>query len=161
MKGSVLLSGVLFLILIGMFYSNNDFFLSMYNSKLGRFVLVVILVVITLNSVLLGILLLIVIIVLSQKKIIVKKEIKPEVEKEQISFSEVLTRTINENPSENFSVKNYNKYLYKKSKKNGGVNILQMNELMRPKESNSQVIIPNIPNIEISPYTNKNFYNLN
>jgi len=162
MKGNVILSGALFLILIGMF-QNKEFFSLMYNSKLGRFILVCILIALTLSSVFLGVLLLIVIIFLShnKKKINIEKKMEPEEPSERVNMSEVITRTITDKPNDTISFKNYNKYQYKKSKRKGGVNILQINELMKPKSSKSEIIIPNIPNIEILPYSNKNFYNLN
>jgi len=161
MKENVILSGVLFIILIGMFYSNSDFFSVMYNSKLGRFMLVIILIVLTINSVILGVLLLMVIIFLShKKKVNIEKKTEQDTPIERVNMSEAITKTIDINTSD-ATFKNYNKYQYKKSKRKGGVNILQIDELMKPKPSNNGIIMPNIPNNEIMPYFNKNFYNLN
>lgn len=154
------ISFFLFIILVLLFCFNPDFFDTTYNNKLGRFILIISLIIISIDSILLAILLLIVIILLSQNKKRVKKVIEnPIIETdEQLPISEVVKKTINKKPDENFLLKKYDKNLYKKSKRENGVNVVQVSELVRPKSSKVMVIVPNTPNIQTLPYSKENYY---
>jgi hypothetical protein len=162
MKGSLYLSIALFLILITIFITNNDFFTSLYNSKVGRLILVIILIIITINSLLLAILLLIIVIVLSQnKKRVTLKVVPPEEEeKQKLSLAEVLYKENKERPDEKFMYKKYNNYQYKKSKRKNGVNVVQLSETIRPKPSKYLPLFPNSSNNEIIPFSQTSFYKI-
>jgi len=164
MKGSLYLAIALFVLVATIFITNNEFFTSLYNSVVGRVILVAILIVITINSVVLAVLLLVIIIVLSQnKKRIVLKMPPPEEEKEKDRFSltETLYKENKEHEDDRFMYKNYNKkQAYKKSKRKTGPNVVQLSESMRPKPSKNFPLFPNIPNPEIMPFSQSTYYKL-
>jgi len=134
----------------------------MYNSKIGRFILIISLIIISLNNLILAILLLFIIIILSQNKKKIKPFHKKKIEEtlNQLPIGEVVKRSIDKKIDEKFVFKKYDKNLYKKSKRDNGVNVVQVSELIRPKSSKVMVIIPNRPNIETVPYSKENYYKI-
>lgn len=164
MRGLLYLSIALFFIVITIFITNNDFFDSMYNSKIGRLVLVTILIVITLNSLALAILLLIIIMILSQnkKKVVIYHKADIKEEKERLPLSEALYKSDRDVHSEKFIYKKYKTTeAYKKSKRRDGVNIIKASEALRPKPSGHIPLFPNDKNAEIIPFSDsKTYYNV-
>jgi len=162
MKGSLYLSIALFLILITIFITNNEFFTSLYNSRVGRLILVVILIIITTNSLLLAFLLLIIIIGLSQNKKKVALKVLPEEKevKEKLPLTEVIYKENKEKPDEEFMYKKYKNYSYKRSKRRNGVNTVQLSETIRPKPSKYLPIFPNSSNNDIIPFSQTSFYKI-
>lgn len=153
------ISFFLFILLVILFFVQPNFFETMYNSKIGRFIIIISLVIISLNSFLLAILLIIIIIFLSQNK---KKVIPPpekiikETTNDQLTMEEVVKK-INNPSNEKFLFKKYDKNLYKKSKRENGVNVVQLSELIRPKSSKIMVVGPNTSNNTL-PYSKENYY---
>ena len=130
------ISYFLFLLIIILFFLNPSFFDTMYNNKLGRFILIVILIILSLNNLLLAVLFIIVIIVLSQFKPSRKHKIRKHNSKSDHS-------------------KHKTKH---KSKRQNGVNIVQVSEMFRPKSSKVMVVFPS--NTNTTPYTKNNFYEI-
>lgn len=139
-----------------------DFFYTMYNNKIGRFILVVSLIIISLNNLLLALIFLVVIIILSQnnKKIkVIQPKVAEETAENGLPIEEVIKKSMNDNQDDTFLFKKYNKHVYKKSKKQNGVNVIQVSELMRPKESKPMFVFPNT-NTEAIPYSKENYYKI-
>jgi hypothetical protein len=124
------------LLLLLFLFSDQAFFDLLYNSKLGRFVIIVLLIAISIISIWLSFLFLLMIMYFSQLK-----NTTPE------SFDKMDRVNISEVLNNNFLYKNYKQdNVYKKSKKMG-VNVVKASEQMRPKSSK---------NIQLTSYKPKN-----
>lgn len=151
----------LFLITITLFFLKPRFFELVYNTIWGRLILITIVIIITLNSIFLALILIIVIIILAQNK----KKVRFAIEKKEdghldiLPMEEIIKKNYQEKNDETFLFKKHKNINYKSKRKNG-VNVIQLGEALRPKSSKNMVVIPNIPNIETTPYYNKSYYHI-
>jgi hypothetical protein len=151
----------LFLITIILFLIKPQFFELLYGTPCGRLILITILIIIAINSILLALLLFFIIIFLSRnkKKVRFVKPLPPKNDLDVLSMEEVITKNYQEKNDETFLFKKHKNVQYKSKRKNG-VNVIQISETLRPKPSKNMIVIPNIPNIETTPYFNKSFYHI-
>ena len=151
----------LFLITIILFLAKPRFFELLYVTPCGRLILITLLIVITINSIILGLVLFFIIIFLGRNKKRVRFANKPA-EKNTLDIlpmEEVVIKNYQEKNDDSFLLKKHKNMQYKSKRKNG-VNVIQLSEALRPKPSKNMIVIPNIPNIETTPYYNKSFYHI-
>lgn len=141
----------LILILLFFLFSDQVFFDALYNSKIGRFVIIVLLITISIVNIWLSFVFLVIIMYYSQLNKIPTPETKENFDTlDRVNVSDVLNN--------NFLYKNYKKdYVYKKSKKEGITNIITENEKLRPKSSKLSSVISSKPMKDIVPYSKTQF----
>ena len=142
----------LILILLFFLFSDQVFFDALYNSKIGRLVIIILLVTISIINIWLSYIFLLIIMYYSQlNKTPAPTETKENFDKlDRVNISDVLNN--------NFLYKNYKTdSIYKKSKKEGMTNIIAENEKLRPKSSKLSSIISSKPSKDVVPYSKTHF----
>jgi len=141
----------LILILLFFLFSDQVFFDKLYNSKIGRLVIIILLITISIINIWLSFIFLVIIMYYSQFNKTPAPETKENFDTlDRVNVSDVLNN--------NFLYKNYKKdSAYKKSKKEGITNIITENEKLRPKSSKLYPIISSKPLKDIVPYSKSHF----
>jgi len=141
---------ILVLIIMIFIFSDEMFFNMIYNSKSGRFVIVVLLITISIVSIWLSFVFLMIIMYFSQfnKKTPTTEHFD---KMDRVNVSDVLNN--------NFLYKNYKPdNVYKKSKKNG-LDVIRESEKIRPKSSKFIPPFSTRPSKNVSPYSKNIYYN--
>jgi len=148
---SFVLTFVILLLLLFLF-SDQAFFDTLYNSKLGRLVIIVLLITISIINIWLSFLFLMIIMYYSQ----LNKTSSPTKENfdkmDRVNVSEVLNN--------NFLYKNYKTDSnYKKTKRETKSNIIKEDENLRSKSSKTAIVSSKQTN-NIVPYSKNSYFNL-
>lgn len=140
------------LLLLFFLFSDQAFFDTLYNSKLGRLVIIILLIIISIINIWLSFLFLMIIIYYSQ----LNKN--PDTITPKENFDQMDRVNVSDVLNNNFLYKNYKtESVYKKSKKEGITNRIKEDEKLRPKSSKLSSMISSKPSKNIVPYS-KNTY---
>lgn len=144
----------LILILLFFLFSDQVFFDTLYNNKIGRFVLIILLIVISIINIWLSFLFLMIIVYYSQIN-------KTHTETQKENFDKMDRLNVSDVLNNSFLYKNYKTdFNYKKTKREGmTTNIVKESEKLRPKSSKTTMISGKISK-NVVPYSKNNYFNL-